>query len=76
MTKNIFENAYLGKIYKARNGEKCVYLRSFVRNGNYHLMSNGNLEYAVDDAGLVDFHIYRYGCDIISEWQDEISEGD
>lgn len=69
---NIFKNAYLGKPYKTRGGDKVVYLRTFICDGYYHMVSNGILEYAVRDNGEIDSHLYKLADDIVAEWQEPI----
>lgn len=66
--ENIFENAYFGKFYRTSNNEKVVYLRNFICNGHIHLVSNGKLEYPVNNEGKVDKNIYPLAEDIIGEW--------
>lgn len=67
---NIFKNACFGKAYKTRKGDKVIYLRMFICNGYCHLVSNGMLEYAVNDNGEVDSRLYE-ASDVVSEWEGE-----
>lgn len=66
--KSIFADAYLGKPYRTSTDNKVIYIRSFINNGSRHLVTNGEIEYAVDDQGKVDQGIYHYGEDIVGEW--------
>lgn len=70
--KNIFENAYFGKVYKTRDGRKAVYTQGSI---NCHWLAvegtsftwgynnNGNLVSKIDES-----------MNIVSEWQEEIDE--
>lgn len=72
MEKNIFENAYLGKPYKTRDGRKAIFI---INMGNY------NFPYRLVIDGDDSFSNYNeYGRmyshelpnDIVSEWQETI----
>lgn len=66
--KDIFKNAYFGKLYKTRDGRKAIYIgghRCVIENNNncfFSFRSNGMHEG------------YATGTDIVSDWQEEINE--
>lgn len=70
--KNIFENAYFGKLYKARDGRKAIYVRESAIDLNAILMvyENSVSLYRIQKDG-------RYWAnmesdnDIVSEWEEE-----
>lgn len=70
MEKNIFENAYFGKAYKMRNGNKAIFHRN--NNRTWYLICeeiHDRIPYNVDGTSRGD------NCfDIVSEWQEEINE--
>lgn len=78
--ENIFENAYFGKAYKARDGRKAVYLKKgksgkhaiiFENGTTYYVNPDGcyyNLEYFINPQD------YITPGDIVSEWHEEINE--
>lgn len=72
--ENIFKNAYFGKEYKTRDDRKAIYIEKDVDLPGSYLKIEGK-------GGL--FYIGRDGYylkdkespwDIVSEWQEEISE--
>lgn len=81
MENNIFKNAYFGKAYKTRSGEKALYSGKtldntlhilFFNNGSYaRYFDNGeyyNIK-AINNIGDYKQKLTPY--DIISEWADE-----
>lgn len=80
MEKNIFKNAYFGKAYKTRGGDKVI-LVTLLDNVAYLL-----IEENIGKTSLFGNHIhpYRldgicteyqgYALDIVSEWEKEINE--
>lgn len=76
MKANIFENAYFGKPYKTRKGEKAIYLFS-VGCGVYCVTEEfkNKIRYFHFNGIPYDFEFSKYrGEDIISEWDEEINE--
>ena len=74
--KNIFENAYFGKAYKTRSGQKAIYLFSS-GCGAYCITEEfkHTIRYYSIDGIPYDFEFSRYrGEDIVSEWQEPIDE--
>lgn len=71
MEKNIFNNAYFGKPYKMRNGNKAIFHRN-ANNRTWYLICeeiHDRIPYNVDGTSRGD------NCfDIVSEWQEEINE--
>ena len=74
--KNIFENAYFGKAYKTRSGQKAIYL--FSSGGGAYCVTEefkNTIRYFGLDGIPYDFEFSRYrGEDIVSEWQEPIDE--
>lgn len=69
--KNLFENAYFGKAYKMRNGNKAIFHRN-VNNRTWYLICEEIHDRIPCDA---DGTCRGDNCfDIISEWQEEINE--
>ena len=69
--KNIFENAYFGKAYKTRSGQKAIYLFSS-GCGAYCITEEfkNTVRYFHLDGIPYDFENSKYrGEDIISEWE-------
>ena len=68
--KNIFENAYFGKIYKTRSGRKAVYL--FSSGGGAYCVTeefHNTIRYFRLDGIPYDFQFSKYrGEDIVCEW--------
>lgn len=72
--KNIFENAYFGKAYKTRSGQKAIYLFSS-GCGAYCITEEfkNTVRYFHLDGIPYDFESSKYrGEDIVSEWQEPI----
>lgn len=78
--KNIFENAYFGKAYKTRGGDKVIlvtlldnvaYLLSEEKIGKNSLFGNHIHSYRLDGI-CTEYQCYV--LDIVSEWQEEINE--
>ena len=69
--KNIFENAYFGKAYKTRSGQKAIYL--FSSGGGAYCITEefkNTIRYFRLDGIPYDFEFSKYrGEDIISEWK-------
>lgn len=79
MKRNIFENAYFGKAYKTRGGEKVIlvtllddvaYLLSEEKIGKTSLFGNHIHSYRLDGICI---DKQGYILDIDSEWQEEIN---
>ena len=74
--KNLFENAYFGKAYKTRSGQKAIYLFSS-GCGVYCITEEfkHTIRYYSIDGIPYDFECSRFrGEDIVSEWQEPIDE--
>ena len=72
--KNIFENAYFGKAYKTRSGQKAIYLFSS-GCGAYCITEEfkNTIRYFNLDGIPYDFEFSKYrGEDIISEWKQAV----
>lgn len=72
---NIFKNAYFGKPYKTRGGDKALLIK-ILSNGYYFLKEGCIQGYFADKNGC---HNDVFGennnmLDIISEWPEEINE--
>lgn len=67
---NIFENAYFGKAYKTRDGRKAIFWHN-KENFNFCLLDQGIHIY--NNNGISTYSPDNY-IDIVSEWQEEISE--
>lgn len=66
---NIFKNAYFGKAYKTRNGERAIYLREGFKHHLY--LENGGIIECNRD-GTFEGVIGRIeNLDIVSEWKDD-----
>lgn len=78
---NIFKNAYFGKPYKTRDGRKAVYShcidnKIYLMYPHYYINNDStyvNYEY-VDKKGYSYDNQHLSDDDIVSEWQEEISE--
>ena len=72
MENNIFENAYFGKAYKTRSGEKAIYWLKDDYNCGHELRTYSCV-ILVDNEGFIDFeHLdMEHPDDIISEWTNE-----
>lgn len=79
---NIFENAYFGKPYKTRDERKVIYCGTFENNSlfNTKVVINTDVDQASD---YIDFRWYTQEgkssiadspADIVSEWEEGISE--
>ena len=72
--KNLFENAYFGKAYKTRSGQKAIYLFSS-GCGAYCITEEfkNTIRYFNLDGIPYDFENSKYrGEDIISEWKQAV----
>lgn len=70
--KNMFKNAYFGKPYKTRDGEKAIYLREDFKHHLY--LENGGIIDCNRD-GTFESVIGRIEkLDIVSEWQEELTD--
>lgn len=76
--ENIFERACFGKPYRTRDGRKAIYFYQTERNKWHELIVEGEtISLPYQDNGLaVGQHLNNseWPEDIVSEWQDEISE--
>lgn len=70
--EKIFENAYFGKAYKTRDGRKAVYWRKF-DFGHRLIDEKLHCSLFAHDDGRVQAGVDN-NADIVSEWQEEISE--
>ena len=72
--KNIYENAYFGKAYKTRSGQKAIYL--FSSGGGAYCITEefkNTVRYFNLDGIPYDFEFSKYrGEDIVGEWQEPI----
>lgn len=72
--KNIFENAYFGKVYKTREGRRAVYLK-FLHNNKHHLyVENTGIMDCTQDGLYTGMAGRLEDLDIVSEWQEPIDE--
>lgn len=73
--ENIFKNAYFGKPYRTRSGEKALYSH-YDDNYNLHELFTYSQFVWVDNEGFVDEEHLELNDpnDIVSEWQEEINE--
>lgn len=71
--KNIFENAYFGKPYKTRDGRKALFSR---KDGDIFDLETEDSYNPVrlDGSFLYTKEGYESSGDIVSEWQESISE--
>lgn len=88
--KNIFENAYFGKVYKTRDGRKAIFLYStekklfkeyllcytlFIEDEtDFYHYDTDGLNFSGGYAELEDGTIEYWGTDIVSEWEEPINE--
>ena len=72
--KNIFENAYFGKIYKTRDNRKALYINCSKKSNIHHLVVENDFmsERAYWEDGHNDFDRNNRKEDIVSEWQEPI----
>ena len=68
--KNIFENAYFGKIYKTRDNRKALYINCSKKSNIHHLVVENDFmsERAYWEDGHNDFDRNDRKEDIVSEW--------
>lgn len=77
MNKNMFKNAYFGKLYKTRDGNKAIYIYKETIYPFRHALSLGGVVNAMyKENGLYDMEIEadNYHADIVSEWDEPINE--
>lgn len=70
---NIFENAYFGKCYKTRKGDKALF--QYKDSCQAHLFTElEDIDVYLD--GTVDSRFFDTNLDIVSEWKEEINEAE
>ena len=68
---NIFENAYFGKAYKTRKGDKALF--QYKDSCHAHLFTElEDIDVYLD--GTIDSRFFDTNLDIVSEWKEEINE--
>lgn len=68
---NIFENAYFGKPYKTRGGDKALF--QYKDTCQAHLITESeHIDVYLD--GIIDSRFFDANLDIISEWEEPINE--
>lgn len=68
---NIFENAYFGKPYKTRDGRKAIFIQPY---GYWVAIQDEINTHSYFEDGHILLDGKEHPLDIISEWEEEISE--